>query len=387
MADGRPFTIVLFTDSFFETNGVGTYCRTLLSWAQRSAHGRVMVVCPARRHSVHHRFGADVVAIRPRWAYHNPFYPDLLLGWYAHADMTHLLERTDTPVVIHVATAGPLGVAGARLARRLKLPCVGCYHTNLQEYCRVYGRSLLGRLGEATGEWFGRWCDRRAYAHCDAMVVPSESAARTVGNVFHGPIHVIPNPLDLRRFSPAPDRNGAFRDQYNPHDKTLVVAVGRLAKEKNLDLICEHLLPDPRIELVFVGDGPYTPELRRKWGATVTGFLHGDDLLAAYQQADVFVQLSLTETFGLSLVEALACGLPAVVLRSGGFVETIPPGSGVIVIEPGELPQLGDRCVELTADPADHAEYGRRVRAFVDQLSAERVLPTFMGVHEELLRR
>ena len=135
-----------------------------------------------------------------------------------------------------------------------------------------------------------------------------------------------------------------------------------------------------------MGDGPYAEALTRRWNATVTGFLQGEDLLAAYQQADVFIQLSVTETFGLSLVEALASGLPAVVLRAGGFIDSIPPGRGVDIFEEDELPGLGDHCVALVSDRDRHRESARKACAFVQQLGADAILPKFFELHRRFVR-
>jgi glycosyltransferase involved in cell wall biosynthesis len=112
----------------------------------------------------------------------------------------------------------------------------------------------------------------------------------------------------------------------------------------------------------------------------VTGFLYGEDLLATYQQSDLFVQLSTTETFGLCLVEALACGLPAVVLRSPGLTENLPPGHGVEVLEWDGVPTLGNRCLKLVSDKERHREFALRC-------GADAVLPEWVGFPEALVRQ
>jgi glycosyltransferase involved in cell wall biosynthesis len=279
-----------------------------------------------------------------------------------------------------------MGMAGAKLASRMGLASVGCYHVDLEKYSKLYGRTMLGAMGQWFGFKMGRVCDKRAYGRCSALCVPSETAAEIPRSFFSGEISVIPNPVDVSRFCPSPTREGAFRAQYNADGKALVVVVGRIAQEKNLDLVCEHLSRDPRINTVFVGDGPYSGTLKSRWNATVTDFLHGDDLVAAYQQADVFVQLSVTETFGLCLAEAMASGLPAIAMRAQGLMDRIPPGNGVDMIEEAQLAELADRCVALTADKERHRDYAHRARSFIEQLSADAVLPRFMEFHRNFAR-
>ncbi len=381
MTRAGEFQVVVFTDTFFETNGVGSYYKTLLSWCRRVEGMRVTIICPERDDVIVGKIPPEVIPVRARGQFRNPFYKDLTLGYYSVRRLRAIVDRLPGPKVIHIATSGPLGVAGARVARAMNLASVGCYHTDLQECARLYGASAFGRPGDWLGAKVGRYFDRHAYEHCRAICVPTESAAETPKTYFRGEIAVIPNPIDVGCFTPGPTREGAFRDKYNHDGKVLVVVVGRVAREKNLDLVCAHLGTDERVNTVFVGDGPYARHLRRKWDATVTGFLAGDNLLAAYRQADVFVQLSVAETFGLTLVEAMSSGLPAVVLRSRGFAGHIPPGNGVDVIEHQELPRLGDRCVALVSDRQRHQDFSERARAFVQRLNADTVLPEFMEFH------
>lgn len=381
MAQGDSFHVVVFTDTFLETNGVGSYYRTLLGWAKRTGAVNVTVICPAREDLVVGEVEAGVVPVRPRLQLKNPVYKLLTLGYYPQSRLTSIVQSIPNPKVIHIATSGAVGYAGAILARRLRLPVVGCYHTELQQYGRLYGRSVLGRPGEWIGGGVARWCDEMAYRPCQAVCVPSSSARQSVRGFYDGPTELIPNPIDVDWFRPAPTRDGRFRQRYGANGDIIAAVVGRVAKEKNLDLVCELLRSHRRIRPVFVGDGPYTGALKKRWGVEVTGFLHGEELLEAFQQSDLFVQLSVTETFGLSLVEALATGLPAMVLRSPGFVERITPGNGVEVLDTHELPTLADRCVALVTDKPTHEAFARRARAFAMKLSADEVLPKFVDFH------
>lgn len=378
-------TIVVFADTILGPNGVRSFYRTLLSWSKRTDGVRVVMLCPAGELDEVERRDENVVTVRPQARFPNPFYRDLVLGYYSHTKLREIVRSIVGPKIIHIATPGPLGIAGARLARRLRLPCVGCYHVNTPECTQLYGSRIFGRVGGWLGFKIARFLDRQAYGHCQAMLAPSDSAAEAVRTFFRGDVEVIPNPVDVDRFRPAASRQGAFRQQYNGDGKLLAIVVGRVAKEKNLDLIGEHLCGDDRINTVFVGDGPYRPAMEKRWNATVTGFLQGEDLVSVYQQADVFVQLSVAETFGLSLVEAMASGLPAIALRSRGFVDKIAPGCGVEVMEEDELATLADRCVALVKDESRHREAGRRARAFVQYLGVDGVMPKFHEFHRALV--
>jgi|GEM_PF-1087178 len=381
MVRNERLNIIVFADTILGPNGVRTYYRTLRKWARRTGEVRVVVISPVGSGDTDDGADAEVYSVRPDATIPNPVYPGLLLGYYRQSKLRAIVEQIEDPRVIHIATSGPLGVAGAKLARKLKIPTVGVCHVDTLRQCiQPYFRF---------GGWFAkslaRFIDRRAYRHCRAMSAPSETAAQAARTFYDGEVEVISNPVDVDFFRPAETREGAFRNKYGADGKILAVVIGRMAKEKNLDPLCEHLLGDDRIRTVFVGDGPYSDHLRKRWNATVTGFLQGNDLLAAFQQADLFVQLSVAETFGLSLVEAMASGLPAIVMRGRGFADGVPADSGVEVISPEDLPSLGDRCVRLVADKETHRRRSLAARAFAEQLSPDVVLPAFLALHRSVL--
>ncbi len=381
MIQGNDLHIVVFTDTFFETNGVASFYRTMLKWCSQADGVRMTILCPPVKNINPSDVRPDVIPVRPVVNWRNPFYPDLRLGYFHEPTLRKLVRSFSDTKVIHVATSGPLGIAGAVLARRLKLPVVGCYHTDLGHYARLYGQSVLGPPGAWLGKKVALMFDRAAYGRCLAVCAPSTTAQTTVRTFYQGPTEIIPNPVDVDRFRPSPSRAGEFRNQYCGDRRLLAAVVGRVAKEKNLDLVCELLGQDTRVQTIFVGDGPYASTLRKRWNAKVTGFLHGTALLEAYQQSDVFVQLSTSETFGLSLVEALACGLPAMVLRSQGLAGCFTPESGVEVLEREDLPTLADRCVSLVRDREQHRVRSRRVREFALTLGVDVVIPKFIEFH------
>ncbi len=383
-APGR-LNIIVFTDTFFEVNGIGSYYRMLLNWANRTNEVRVTIICPARDDLENIEASEHIIPVKGFLQRPNPFYKDLILGFFPVRKLKRIVAELPSPKVVHVATSASMGWCGAKVARDLKLPAVGYYHTDLQEYGRVYGERLFGRWGGRLCRYGAKLLDRFAYGSCQAMCVPSSTAEDTVNGFFQGPIKLIANPVDVQGYCPGPSRDGLFRKKYGQDDRVLIVAVGRVAKEKNLDLVCKLLGGDERIKLVFVGDGPYAATLRQQWGACVTGFLHKQELLDAYQQADIFVQLSTSETFGLSLVEALASGLPAFALRSQGFVSTIAPGCGVELLEESDLGQLADRCVALVNDRAEYETRSRKVRELVMRISTEVIFPELQSIHESFL--
>jgi glycosyltransferase involved in cell wall biosynthesis len=373
----------VFTDTFLETNGISTFYKTLLKWCPPEGKTRVNVICPARPDLDEGEIDSRVTPVRPRIAMPMMFYRDLVIGVYSLRKLSDLVSRSPNRKLVHIATSGPLGTTGSKLARRLGLPLVGVYHTLLGRFGGIYGGSMLGRPGAWLGETMMRAVDRRAYKKCDMMFVASDAAQEETRKFYSGPTTRIPIAVDLDRFTPAANRDGEFRKKYQRKGTALVIWVGRMAKEKNLDQVCELLLGDERISLVFVGDGPYREELQKRWDVPVTGFLHGDELIRAFQQADMFVHLSKTESFGLSLVEALGTGLPALVLKAGGFVETLNSRPGIQILDPEELHTLGDRCVALAEDHDGLQAASEDAREIARVCSAENLVPTFLEHHRD----
>ncbi len=152
-------------------------------------------------------------------------------------------------------------------------------------------------------------------------------------------------------------RSAAYRERFGvaPGD-TLVTYIGRLAREKNLDLLLEAwdmIAPDRgSAQLVLVGRGPLEDEIRRREmpGVHVPGLLHGRALSEAYASADLFAFPSSTETFGNSLLEAMGSGLPPLVAAAGGVLEFSEHGENAWLVEPDSAPAIAEGLVRLIGD-------------------------------------
>ena len=237
-----------------------------------------------------------------------PFYRDLRIGFPAGR---LLLERwrQAPPDVVHIVTEGPLGHSALAVARRLRLRVFSGFHTNFHAYSRHYGMGLLARSIVAYL--------RRFHNRTDCTLVPTEELAtelRTLG--FHR-LRVLARGVDTRLFDPA-HRDPALRRSWgaSPSDP-VALYVGRLAAEKNLQLVLAAYRAlrtiRPATRLVLVGDGPLAARLQARHPEIVfPGMRIGADLAAHYASADLFLFPSLTETFGNVTLEAMASGLAVV---------------------------------------------------------------------------
>lgn len=243
-----------------------------------------------------------------------PRYPHLRMGVVSKRTLVNLWASR-RPDIVHIATEGPMGWSALQAARQLKLPVVSEFRTNFHAYAQHYGigwlrRPLLAYL-------------RKFHNRCHSTMVPNAALAGELMAQGFRHVSVIARGVDTQLFHPS-RRSESLRDSWGaaPGDPVLL-HVGRLAAEKNLQLIAD-LWPmlhqrHPRARLVLVGDGPARAELQQQlppsMNVVFAGMRHGEDLAACYASGDLFVFPSITETYGNVTPEALASGLPVMAFQ------------------------------------------------------------------------
>jgi glycosyltransferase involved in cell wall biosynthesis len=217
------------------------------------------------------------------------------------------------PRAVHIATEGPVGIAMRRACIARRLPFTTSYHTRFPEYLRA-------RLPVPTTLTYA-WLRRFHNASRGIMIATAGLEAELRGRGF-APLMRWPRGVDIDRFRP---REASALDLPRP----IFLTVGRVAVEKNLDAFLGLDLPGSK---VVVGDGPALDDYRARYPAAhFMGARTGDALAAIYGSADAFVFPSRTDTFGLVLLEALACGLPGAAFPVAGPCDVITsPRVGVL---------------------------------------------------------
>lgn len=235
-----------------------------------------------------------------------PTYPDIRLSLLPGARVSRRI-RDYGPQAIHIATEGPLGMAARRFALRHRLPYTTAYHTRFPEY--VQARTGLPL---SVTYRFLRWFHGRA----EAIMVPTEVVRRDLLAAGFPSSKVVlwSRGVDLDIFKPGPAMQ---------HDlaKPIFLCVGRVAVEKNLEAFLDLDLPGTKW---VAGDGPALAGLKARYPQVhFTGVLDQKQLATLYNAADVFVFPSRTDTFGLVLLEAMACGCPVAAYPVTGPVDVI----------------------------------------------------------------
>ncbi|MGW3108603.1 glycosyltransferase family 4 protein [Streptomyces sp. NPDC001100] len=258
--------------------------------------------------------------------------------------------------IVHLASPFILGVRGMAAAARLGIPAVAVYQTDLAGYARTY----VG-AGEATA-----WRRiRSVHAAADRTLAPSSAA---LGDLeAHGVprVRLWPRGVDTERFRPE-YRDEALRRELAPNGELIVGYVGRLAPEKQIELLA-GVCGIKGVRVVIVGDGPSQPHLTEALpGAVFLGRRTGDELARIFASLDIFVHTGPFETFCQTVQEAMASGVPVVAPAAGGPLDLVAHGRTGFLFPPRDENAVTDAVRTLAANPALRAEYGTAARAMVE---------------------
>lgn len=277
-----------------------------------------------------------------------PTYPEIKLAVGAYDPLQERFKSFE-PEAIHIATEGPIGIAARRICVEWKLPFTTSYHTRFPEYVSARFPVLPLAAGYAYMKWFHKPSGRLMVATPTMRDELERHGFRNISAWSRG--------VDTDLFHPRrADEADVFKDLTRP----VFLNVGRVAVEKNIEAFVKLDLPGSK---VIVGDGPQREELTARYPeAHFVGAKFDTELAAHFASADVFVFPSLTDTFGLVILEAMAAGTPVAAFSAPGPIDIVP-GSGAGVLAPGQEDGLKSAC--LACLDLDRTE----VRAYAEKYS------------------
>jgi len=243
-----------------------------------------------------------------------PTYPEIRLAFVRSAVIGQAIAAFQ-PDAVHLATEGPLCLAARRWCLRSAVPFTTAYHTHFPDY--------VARRTGLPASWFWSYI-RWFHGPAQAVLVSTRSVRQQLR--AHGLAQVRPwgRGVDLASFTPGAEPPALFAGLPRP----IQLYVGRVAVEKNLEAFLASGHPGSRI---VVGDGPARADLQRAYpDAHFLGAMFGEELAGAYAGADVFVFPSRTDTFGLVMIEALACGTPVAAYPVTGPIDIVTPECGAL---------------------------------------------------------
>ncbi len=318
--------IAFFTETFLpKVDGIVTRLTKTIEYLIKNGDD-VIVFCPEG--SPNNYKGAKIIGVA---AMPLPLYPELKLGLPGPA-VSEALEEFQ-PDLIHVVNPAVLGLGGIWLAKTNNIPLIASYHTHLPKYLEHYGMGMLEPL---------LWELLKA-AHNQALLnlCTSTAMVNELENKGIRRTALWQRGVDTNSFKPE-YRNQNMRAKLlgdYPDTGSLLIYVGRLSAEKQIERIKPVLEKIPGTSLALVGDGPYRNQLEKIFENTNTnfiGYLAGEELASAYASGDIFLFPSSTETLGLVLLEAMAAGCPVIGANKGGIPDIINDGINGCLYDPDQ---------------------------------------------------
>ena len=348
--------IALFTETFLpKVDGIVTRLTKTVQHLV-AAGDEVLIFCPEGAPESY--MGAQVVGVP---AMPLPLYPELKLA-LPRPMVSDALDSFQ-PDLVHVVNPAVLGLGGIWLAKTKGYPLVASYHTHLPKYLEHYG---LGMLEPVLWELLKAAHNQAQLNLCTSTAMVAELSEKGIQHTA-----LWQRGVDTDLFRPEL-RSQAMRDRLlggRSDTGQLLLYIGRLSAEKQIERIRPVLdaLPDARLALV--GDGPYRQQLETLFAGSAAhfvGYLAGDELARAYASADAFLFPSSTETLGLVLLEAMAAGCPVVGANRGGIPDIVSDGENGCLYDPegpdGGAGSLTAATLRLLGDPSQRQQLRRNAR-------------------------
>ena len=318
--------IALFTETFLpKIDGIVTRLSHTVEHLQRLGN-RVLIFAPEgglKEYKGAQIYGVDGLPL--------PWYPELKMA-FPRPSIGEKLEQFQ-PDIIHVVNPAILGLGGLYYGKKLDIPILASYHTHLPKYLQHYGLAMLEPL---------LWeLLKGAHNQAELNLCTSSAMVEELSNHGIERVDLWQRGVDTELYTPdlASLEMRNRLSQNNP-ESPLLLYVGRLGAEKEIERIKPILDAIPNARLALVGDGPHRQNLEQYFAGTPTyfvGYLRGKELASAYASADVFIFPSRTETLGLVLLEAMAAGTPVVAARSGGIPDIVTDGVNGYLFDPREV--------------------------------------------------
>jgi glycosyltransferase involved in cell wall biosynthesis len=343
--------IAIFSETYHQINGVAMVYNRFAKWCADRGY-EVHIFTPGKSGTIELGSVRVVnVPMRLPIPYYRGLHFDLIPNFkFVRNYFSHY--KFD---LVHIATQGHAGLLGMRIANRMKIPYVSCYHTAVPEYAydrfvAMLGNNFFGRFFARIAKSISWWFQEIIYRRSKLMFVPTKSIQEVVEQHLEMPTAIWSRGVDSKAFSPEKRKSG-------DSSEVKTIYAGRISIEKNLALL-KKLKLDHGKGMTFVGDGPYLDNLKRAMPeAEFTGFLVGEPLQEAYASADIFVFPSKTDTFGNAVLEAMSSGLPVVVTNILG------PKDFVIHGETGFIAKSDEEFVEYHAELCNNHELRKTMGA------------------------
>jgi 1,2-diacylglycerol 3-alpha-glucosyltransferase len=405
--------VLYFSDTFLpKTDGVAVSIKNFSELLTLRGH-EFTICAPRYGEDDFERMGDNIHVVRFRSGF-LPSYPDIKVVLPSPGKIKKVIEEFQ-PDLIHIHTPGLLGLYAINAAERYGIPTIGTYHTLMAEqemYVSFYRLFKLDKLFFKINKFkkklnideldkyvkFDNFNIRKKiilkicndlYNRCDVVISPSHLIKQQL--IEYGierPITVVSNGMDLKRFS------GKIKTLNQQAPK--ILHVGRISYEKNCDVVINafKLVHEkfPKATLTIIGEGPAIESLKRqaehlelKDAVIFTGFVPNAELHTIYPQYDLFLTASTMETQGLVVLEAIACGLPAVGVDSFALPELIQDGKNGYIAPAFDVKKLAELSIKLLSDEKQYQILSRNSIEIASGHEMEKCVDDMESVYEKVI--
>jgi len=380
--------IAIFTDSYLpDINGVANSTRILRDELAKHGHDVLIVTTELPSGS---DYVDDIPVLRLPGVEIKQMYGYRMSSVYSMRGMKEV--KAFAPDIVHIQMEFGISAFGRIVAELLNIPSVYMYHTMWADYTHYLSRGIKGvdviikKIVEKLSRVYGKYCSE--------LIVPSEKTAEVLRSYgITRNINIIPTGLELNHFADVEDKDvQAVKDEYGLNGKFTVLFLGRIAAEKSIDWLLKAAAKArtgvPNLQVMIVGGGPSLDDLKDQAEAlgiseitTFTGPKFMTEVPAYYHAADLFVTSSVTETQGLTIIEAMAAGLPVLARYDQNFENVVLDGENGYFYE--TIDELADKITALSAE--DLTPLQDKARRHAHHFSSETFYDKMFSVYQRAI--
>lgn len=369
-------SIILITDTVCDANGVSRFIQDIAKVA--NAEKKDFTVISSTTKAYCDKLD-NIKKIKPFIRFKMPFYPELDLVIPPFLKLYREV-KAHKPDVIHISTPGLVGLSGYFIAKRLKVPVYGTYHTDFASY--LYSNTNSKWVKKIT-----RFFEKRFYRGCKGVFLRSDTYRELIENEFKidsQNVFTLPAGINISHFS-ANYRDTHYWEQFGiAPEAQKALYVGRVTAEKNIAFLLELWKKNHQKEhnrwLILVGSGSFEKKAKEyeAYGIKFLGHRDKEELKTLYASSDFFVFPSNSDTLGQVVIESMASGLPALVSNEGGpqtLISKEKPNG--YVLEKNNEAIWTDAINELSNDASKRESFSKNALALSENLSIEKSFALF----------
>ncbi len=385
--------IVLLTDTYApQINGVVSFIDNIM--VELAKENQVVLLAPGNRKKIEIEEKSKNLRIYSMPASPFPFYEGYKMTNVLIGEVERILKE-EKPDIVHAHAPVLLGVQGILIAKQKKIPIVATYHTHFPDYLPYLLNGKLPRIFNSLGKKTIKELIKFVFSLADVTTAPTNEFVKELTSYGVKNAVRLPNGIDLDMLKSDAFTCAKFRKKYGIRDgERIVLFVGRIGFEKKLETLLGAMKKvKTKCRFVIGGSGPNIgnyKQMAKTLGLNeiiFTGFLKDEMLNAAYASADIFVSPSDTETFGLTFIEAMSFGVPAIGVDKLGPKEIIENGKNGYLVRPGDNIAMANRIETLLEDESLRGAMASAARKTAENYSIQESARQTILIYNALIEK